>query len=79
MFISEQKRLENEMDRDKAGNPVLYVIRDRKRTGTSWGFYVVAIFRFLVNAEKFLADKNIDSYYISCESSTIRFLSLARD
>jgi hypothetical protein len=67
------------MERDTNGNPVIYVIYDRSRSGTTTGWWRVAHFKFAKNAQTFLDEQQNENYVISCQSGSARDFSLARD
>lgn len=67
------------MERDAMGNPVVYVIFDRSRAGTSTGYWRVAVFCKSANAQRFIEERNDDNLFISCQTGTARDFSLARD
>jgi len=67
------------MERDMSGNPVVYVIYDRSKSGTTSGWCRVATFRYHENAQEFLNAQNNENYAISCQSGSVRDMSLARD
>lgn len=69
----------NEIERDMRGNPVVYVVYDRSRSGTTTGWWRVAVFRHGHNAQAFLDEQQNENYVISCQSGTVRDFSLARD
>ena len=67
------------MDQDKNGNPVVYVIYDRSKSGTTAGWWRVAFFKSAVNAQKFLEEVNNENYVISCQTASKRDFGLVRD
>lgn len=69
----------SEIERDVMGNPVVYAVYDRSRSGTVTDWWRVATFRLGRNAQAFLDEQQNENYVISCQSGTARDFSLARD
>ena len=67
------------MERDAMGNPIVYIVYDRSRKGTTTGYWRVAVFCRLKNAQQFLKKQDNDNLFISCNHGTARDFSLARD
>lgn len=64
--------------KDEAGNEVVFVIYRRKRLSTG-GWHRVATFRNEEGANMLLETMGDPQLFVSCETATVRDLSLVRD
>lgn len=67
------------MEYDAKGNPVVYVVYDRSRSGTTTGWWRVAVFKYSKNAQAFMDEQQNKNYVVSCQSPGPRDYNLARD
>jgi hypothetical protein len=67
------------MEYDAKGNPVVYVVYDRSKSGTQTGWWRVAVFKHGKNAQAFMDEQQNENYVVSCQSPGQHDYSLARD
>jgi len=67
------------MQYDAKGNPVIFVVYDSSKSGTTTGWWRVAHFRYEKNAQAFLDEQRNKNLVISCQSPRQRDYSLLRD
>ena len=62
------------MERAVMGNPVVYIVYDRNRSGTTTGWRQVVVFNHVVHAHEFLEEQDNEDYVLSCQSADARYL-----